>query len=644
MCENQFLLKEAQDGTLTFLANNVDPYKMNWIEGEHSWGSVTAPEGIAVQVTRNITEEGNLREEYNFTNVSEFPVFFQNTDLGIYATFNDSYEDATTCMKQRCHTHLYCNGEAAYVMALRMGGEAPHLGMMLLEGGLNGYSIQRKEKELSNDRGDFVLHPDIKKLEPKETKKISWELFWFDSRDEFKEKIKERGAIPFLETKQCTWYEGETVDFVVQYGKKIAKDKITVSINGMQIPFEHQDQNTGTKIRCTYLAEKSGEQKIEVKMQDKTLIARFYIAPSLKEIIKKRCHFIAEKQQYHQQGTSLDGAYLIYDKESKHLYYSHTFDDHNGGRERVGMAVLLAKYLQKEKDSVLEKSLKNYLEYFYRELYDRESGTVFNDIHRNKDWHRLYNYAWAAILQLEVYKLTGNAIYLEDTVKTYLRFYESGGTHFYPIGVQIPELVQQLSEQEQKSRDDEIAEKWKDYSIRLKEAFQKHAEYICQTGTDYPSSEVNYEQSIVAPAAGILLQAYQVFKEEKYLKAAEKQIEILSLFNGTQPDYHLFENSIRHWDGYWFGKRKMLGDTFPHYWSVTTGDVYKMYSEITKTEFLSDRGEASLRGCLNLFDSDGFGSCAMVYPKSVNGKPAEYYDPWANDQDWALYYAMRWSV
>ena len=88
----------------------------------------------------------------------------------------------------------------------------------------------------------------------------------------------------------------------------------------------------------------------------------------------------------------------------------------------------------------------------------------------------------------------------------------------------------------------------------------------------------------------------------------------------------------------------MLGDTFPHYWSVTTGDVYKMYSEITKTEFLSDRGEASLRGCLNLFDSDGFGSCAMVYPKSVNGKPAEYYDPWANDQDWALYYAMRWSV
>ena len=151
MCENQFLLKEAQDGTLTFLANNVDPYKMNWIEGEHSGGSVTAPEGIAVQVTRNITEEGNLREEYNFTNVSEFPVFFQNTDLGIYATFNDSYEDATTCMKQRCHTHLYCNGEAAYVMALRMGGEAPHLGMMLLEGGLNGYSIQRKEKELTSD-------------------------------------------------------------------------------------------------------------------------------------------------------------------------------------------------------------------------------------------------------------------------------------------------------------------------------------------------------------------------------------------------------------------------------------------------------------------------------------------------------------
>lgn len=121
MKNNMFLIKENSDGTLIFLSNKNDPYQMNWIEGDHAWGTVIVPEGIKVQVTRTVTEEGNLNEEYKFTNETAFPVFFQNIDIGIYATFNDSYEDAATSLKQRCHTHLYCNGDAAYVMALRMG-------------------------------------------------------------------------------------------------------------------------------------------------------------------------------------------------------------------------------------------------------------------------------------------------------------------------------------------------------------------------------------------------------------------------------------------------------------------------------------------------------------------------------------------
>lgn len=128
MKNNMFLIKENSDGTLIFLSNKNDPYQMNWIEGDHAWGTVIVPEGIKVQVTRTVTEEGNLNEEYKFTNETAFPVFFQNTDIGIYATFNDSYEDAATSLKQRCHTHLYCNGDAAYVMALRMGGKTAAFG------------------------------------------------------------------------------------------------------------------------------------------------------------------------------------------------------------------------------------------------------------------------------------------------------------------------------------------------------------------------------------------------------------------------------------------------------------------------------------------------------------------------------------
>ena len=42
--------------------------------------------------------------------------------------------------------------------------------------------------------------------------------------------------------------------------------------------------------------------------------------------------------------------------------------------------------------------------------------------------------------------------------------------------------------------------------------------------------------------------------------------------------------------------------------------------------------------------SDGRASCAMVFPAAVNNKKAGFYDPWANDQDWALYYAFKYKT
>lgn len=46
MKNNMFLIKENSDGTLIFLSNKNDPYQMNWIEGDHAWGTVIVPEGI----------------------------------------------------------------------------------------------------------------------------------------------------------------------------------------------------------------------------------------------------------------------------------------------------------------------------------------------------------------------------------------------------------------------------------------------------------------------------------------------------------------------------------------------------------------------------------------------------------------------
>ena len=68
----------------------------------------------------------------------------------------------------------------------------------------------------------------------------------------------------------------------------------------------------------------------------------------------------------------------------------------------------------------------------------------------------------------------------------------------------------------------------------------------------------------------------------------------------------------------------------------------RLYSDYMK-HALEKQDNLDLRGCMNLFFADGMASCAMVYPDTVNGKKTHYYDPWANDQDWALYYAVKWE-
>lgn len=120
--------------------------------------------------------------------------------------------------------------------------------------------------------------------------------------------------------------------------------------------------------------------------------------------------------------------------------------------------------------------------------------------------------------------------------------------------------------------------------------------------------------------------------EKCYREAAARHMAVLERFNGHAPDYRLYETAIRHWDDYWFGKERLFGDTFPHYWSILTAKCYMQYSKITGERVYEERA------CLCLFGVDGSASCAYVYPYRINEKKGGFYDPWANDQDFALYY------
>jgi hypothetical protein len=92
---------------------------------------------------------------------------------------------------------------------------------------------------------------------------------------------------------------------------------------------------------------------------------------------------------------------------------------------------------------------------------------------------------------------------------------------------------------------------------------------------------------------------------------------------------------------------RLWGDVFPHYWSALSAVVYAAWPrelvDESQAAWLDAAKDAILRSNLVNFEADGSATCAFVYPSCVNGQSAYVADPLANDQDWALVYALRLS-
>lgn len=630
-----FLTQWDEQGHLISLRNSQDGENMNWVKGEQIWGTVQCEPELNVEVERRFTERETLAECYTFRNETAFDICTVGTQLGIFVQFPDFYTDASVCMTQCCNTHLWCGGSSSYVCALRMGGGRINLGLVLTKGSLKGYSVQRNLAAESNDRGAFLLHPENLHIRPGECVQVEWELFWFEDREDFRRKVLDYPGFLWMEAEHFLLFDGETVRFRAYAGGKeeertldICREGPVIYRNGKEIPFLWENGVAEVEDR----PEECGEYRYEIEWMGKRSHAVFLIQPEIRKLAERRCRFIAEKQQCRDEKSSLNGAYLIYDNEEKCQYYSHTFHDHNAGRERIGMGVLLAKYLQEKPDEKLEESLDAYVRFVRRELLDEETGEVFNDVQRNQEWKRLYNYPWVCVLFLEMFRLKGDRWYLQAAYRVMGAYYRDGGSRFYAICVPMYESVTLLRENGM----EEEAE-------RLLSLYRKHGDRIAELGKNYPAHEVKYEQSIVSPAAIYLCELFHLTGEEKYGRAAREQLAVLELFQGLQPDYHMYEVAIRHWDGYWFGKRACYGDTFPHYWSGLTGVAFREAEGIPNCEAYVSRAEDALRGTLSMFFADGSASCACVYPMSVNGRPGGYYDPWANDQDWGLYFYLKYA-
>jgi len=550
---------------------------------------------IEVQVTRQLRDD-RLEESYEFHNrtAEAQPIW----GIGIDVPFNDNYPDAATCVTRRCNAHLWCGGHVAYACCLRMGGAAPHVGLVLTEGAISGYSIDERGlfKGGSNVRGVMVFIATGTTLQPGESHRIAWTLFQHDGWESFFAKAREFPG--FVDVRAASYtVVGE------------APPQITVSD-----PTATIDAPDGDLIKIHY------GQQCETWLRVQRI-------PEVAALVRQRIAFIRDRQQVRERRSPLYGALVSYDNVTGAQYVNPGWGDQSEGRERMGMGVLLAQSLRRWPDARTQAAVRTY-QRFVRTKLQRPDGTVLGEL--NDTSQRLYNYPWAAQLHLEMYHSLGVSRYLTDCYTTLRAYYARGGDAFYALGIPMLDTIETL---QAAGRQREAA--------TLRADFLRHGDRVVANGLQLPPHEVHYEQTIVGPAVNIALECYLLTHEARYLEGARQLLPALEAFNGRQPDHHLHEIAIRHWDGYWFGGKRMWGDTFPHYWSAATGWAFYRYWQATGDECYRQRGREILLNNLSAFQPDGSAYCVYIYPDAVNGNAGRCWDPLANDQDWALVFLMQ---
>jgi hypothetical protein len=654
---------DSATGALIRIENRADPEKMNWLRepghwefrdwiadtspnavtldgqwglvetnysgrmhvaevrrlSERAWEAVYRNALLTVTIRRQLESHGDLVETYTFENTGVVDLELPVGSVAITTPFFDQYPDARESLTHRCHAHIWTGGSSAWVNAMRMGAQPPHLGLIMTEGRLEAYS---QEGCAFNDRGVFLLHPGAMHLKHGESATLSWRIFWHTGWEDFFAKLSTVPGFVRITAEDYVVAVGETLAIAAESISGLKGASILANGNPVQASIE------GETLSASIPATTPGDLIVTLDHDGRKSTLRAFVTPPIDALIDARVKFIIRKQQRHAPGDPLDGAYLIYDNETSEQIYNPSRSDHNAGRERIGMGVLGALYLPLCRDedfrAELTESLQRYNAFIIRELED-EDGVVYERIGRKRHG-RIYNFIWVAHFHLAMYLATGEEEQLDRFVRVMRAYYATEeGAQFYPIGIPASDGLRALKQAGRIGDHDELLTN-----------LRSHADFYLDTGRDYPRSEVNYEQSIVAPAVQLLAEMYVITRDKRYLRGAQDQMPLLEAFAGKQPDGRLHEIAIRHWDGFWFGKLRTYGDTMPHYWSSINALAYAYYGLATEDRAWIDRADDVVRGNLPLFTPKGAGSAAYLNALSTNGHPGERNDPWANDQDWAL--------
>ena len=308
------------------------------------------------------------------------------------------------------------------------------------------------------------------------------------------------------------------------------------------------------------------------------------------------------------------------------------------------MGTLVAHSLSRQYDEAVAASLRLHREFIEREILDVSTGFVRNGVGRENV--RLYNFPWVSTYYLEWYRFSGEVECLRIAARVLCKYYELGGAKQESPCIAAFEILSHL---EREGCTEEYA--------ALRCAFVAHGDAIVERRTASHSSEVACANGMMNLMCTFLFQVYLLEKDEKYLSCIDELLKISESFFDRQPDYRMHGVALRFWDMYWFGRREAYGDTYPQWLSSLTAEMYHFCDLATG----SDHGRLireNLLGNLAVYFEDGAASCAYLYPRRVTtftSRPeeenplrplgvveGERFSVFANDQDWALYHALKY--
>ncbi len=656
---------DDKTGATTGIYDPHDKYLMNWVLDNSSWGLIDGFKtvcvsgnenkitvlsdnesvGVQVSIEKEITKD-KYYEKFFITNIGEFDFFLTKENFGIPFPYSCNFTDSEDVLNDRSINHVWCGGDCCWMYSSKCSGKAPYLVMHTTEGRIDDYSISY---DISRTyigafyRGVIVLNPKEQIILPGETVKLSFCFEFSDLKPEVA-PLPHKEAIRFVADKY-TAQKGEKISLTIEKGS--AFENISILCDGVELNTECHENVAF----CSCVFDEIGEKKIIAEIDGKTTWLFVNIIPSVSDLLQKRARFITEKQQYHCEGSHLDGAYLIYDNETNSLYCSNGENDHNACRERIGMGVLVCKALQEKYDESLMRSLKEHRKFVEREVFDTETYVVFNGIGKSKRHNRIFNYPWLSTYYLEWFELTDEKKCIEYAANILLKFFEITSCSGSAQCIEIVRICSALEKKGLKELREKLIEEFITYADNITKS--------TQLGTKEGIIEVLWCNELPCSNMCYQAQAYILTEDEKYREIADAYANMTKAYFAMQPDFHLNCVPVRHWDNFWFGKYACYGDVFPHYWSALAGWGLAWYDEAKGQSENQKIIQSNLLGNLCIYKADGSARNNYLYPYKITLytsdpnyeneglKPkidyGKRYDPWANDQDWALYYASRFA-